>query len=474
MEISLQKVALVSVLTLLSGCSYQYSRDRSFSLSAGIQDPYLIHLSAEPYWHYNFYPKPQWEYTYGLYSFPYNVSQVDFKCADIDQPYWHSQHHEHGRHDGHGQHGKANPPKPQPVKPIKNIPPKIPTNQFHHPGIKPPRNTKPLLVIAHPTLVKPLPVPVQLPTTQPPHPQRKPQALNPMPISVQEQPRSTGSLDELEKPPMFEPQKKPVENHINRPNEDPKHHPITEATSKPSKAIISEPHQADKKLPLNQPIEVREHSNIVESPKTHGQPIVDKAESDHHPHTTPVIPSAQGQTVVIESPSKPGEKVDNVPPIHELSPEAGSSPAHGIPSIIESPALHQDKVVVKPAVIHEQQQIAEPQAQEKPALAETPPMRAEKVINEPPAHEHQLVEPTPVHEKPTIVEPQPLPEVKIVAEHPVPEHHPVFEAPPVHEKPVIVMSPSAPIEKIIAEPMPAQQHNPVAEPHPTHEKAHGK
>ncbi len=176
-------------LMAISGCSAlklsHYDR-----LNPEPLNPYLRYLSSEPYWHYNFYPEPRWEYTHGLYSYPTPFSATLYSCHEKDNPHWHNRHHRDST--------LHKPKTGQPVKTVKMPDPvKRPTLTpgKHPPSSQPPKQLELIPVKAGASKSEKMlkPVPSAAPDNQ--------VTGKPTPQAAIDLKNKPDSPDELEKPP---------------------------------------------------------------------------------------------------------------------------------------------------------------------------------------------------------------------------------------------------------------------------------
>ncbi|MEQ1559181.1 MAG: hypothetical protein ABL933_09645, partial [Methyloglobulus sp.] len=396
---NIQKYALLGVMTLVVGCAEEILIRKPVTSRGKVGNPYVKYISPEPYWHYNFYPEPRWEYTYALYSFPYNVGFADFNCAEIDRPYWHGRHHDHKhRHHDEG-HKKTNdrkphhegaPGSPQPIKPvIKNGTVTPLPKQVLEPSKVPPIKLPPLVATAtQPTVVKPIPVRPEPPQiVRPEHVHNKPGGVNSTQDHIQahEHQKPVQTPDDLEKPP------------------------------------VSPPSKPDDEIPVSNTDHAIQHRPLFEQPNHNEQTAAtdfNKHSKDHHNtiHEQPKIIKGQHteEIVVIE-------KIHSAP--------------------------QQTQIIVKtsPMPVHE----------EKAAL-DLPAQPKENGITEPSAKDrHREIEAIPRHEKvmPVEVEAYPQhPEKRVLEPPPVQMHQPKIDAPSISERSQEVVRPTAHEAKIVAEP----------------------
>lgn len=503
---NVKKYLIVLLIIFISGCSTNHTRIKLSSLSNQIDNPYLKHLSQEPYWHYNFYPEPRWEYTYGLYSFPYNAEFEDLKCVEIDRPYWHGRHdgHEHGHHHNHHHkpdankhdHEGANPEKPLPVKPIGKNSSTTPPPGGHHLG-KTPFINKPPLASIKPPMVKS------------PHVQDQSPVISPGAYHPGHTQKHVNSLDDSVKPLVLTQPKayggKPT-GIFNNANEADRHHHEKNKQQEHTKTrgLIGEVdgHQNP------QPILIHEPSKTIPYPTANASSNFEKTPPAAHIQSVVTAPPVSVRKEHSDDPlNNPKEKsaaiVESSRKEHantlDASPKQVTLPT--INSLSANPnnksEVEQKVMPVMPSHLPGKASSSESQANPIPNEAQMiveKPMRQEKTVHiesehqylhhsstaiEPPAVQMPppKIEPSPIKEKPvSVAPPPPLPEMKAAPEPPAPLHHPETEPRPVHENSSTVEPPAHHVDKVIAEPAPIIPHHPAAEPQqaispaPAHEK----
>jgi hypothetical protein len=332
-------VFVICVFMLINACTLDRVRDSSFTSTSQSHNSNLVYLSPEPYWHNNFYPEPRWEYTYGLYSFPYGTAYENFRCDDIDRPYWHGRDHEHGRHhehDGQPNHdNKGNHPHQQPSKPVK---PSIPKNPQDH-------EQKPIITL--PPVIKPLPAPGHPPVIHPSHVHELPSI--PKPTHVPEHPREIDLPLELEKPPIIEHLQILDEKNIIVPHPVRGHHFIGEISP-----AIQPPHVHEGRHIPRPTNKVQEQHSIIELPQIREVPPALKSHPAHEKPLAIEPPSLNEEKVVVEPVHIHEEKTTIQPiPIHEHHSVVEPPMAHEKPPVIEPPSVHEEKVIIEPAPVHE-------------------------------------------------------------------------------------------------------------------------
>ncbi len=426
---NIQKYALLGVMTLVVGCAEDILIRKPVTSRGKVGNPYVKYISPEPYWHYNFYPEPRWEYTYALYSFPYNVGFADFNCAEIDRPYWHGRHHDH-KHRHHDEdhkktndrkphHDGENPGKPQPVKPVVKNGTVIPTSKPVPDQKTPPIKQLPL-VTTQPSVVKPIPISPEPPIVRPEHVHGKSGELNSTHdhILAHEHPKPVQTPDDLEKPPVSTPSKPDDESPVSNTDHANQHRPLFEQPNHNEQTATTDFNKHSKD----------HHNTIHEQPKIikgqHTEEIVVIEKIHSAPQQTQIVVKTPPMPVheekaALDLPVQPKENGITEPSAKDRHREIEAIPRHDkvMPVEVETHPQHPEKPTYELPVQMHQPKI------DAPSISE----RSQEVVR-PTAHEAKIVaEPPPVHERP----PQHVDKM-ITEPAPIPLHHP--SEPSVHEK----------------------------------------
>lgn len=387
MKLPLNIVVLIGMVILIDACTPYYELSAN-QISRPTQNSYLRYSSPVPYWHYNFYPEPRWEYTYGLYSFPYNVDVRNFNCDVVEHSLCIGKRGNHANHERHGKHEDNHDAKSHHHHLEKPEKLKTPENHGQRPVIP---STNPIRSQTNP-LTPPVKEPIVIKlnpgatTNYPPAIKPKPDPERPVAIQT----------------PPFHENTKNIGTHHNH------HHGLTRSPYNLEIPSAMEHHPVhDKKLAAGIPKPHEAKSGIQPLPVPEYTPA---------PRISPV----HENTHVTEHPPVHEKKlVMNPPTAREPSPLVESPPAHEKLRVIEPPATHEGKIATEPPRVHEHRPATEPAVlQEKPPVIEASPVREEKIVVE-----HKSVrEPSPV------IEPQPIRELPLtkpglVHEKPTTEEH---------------------------------------------------